>query len=477
MLNPTLQIYYYLIVSMTMLYAFYKTGITKLSVLVIFVFWEGLFNYLGTRFGPFNSLDIGKLHNIFIVIYSIFLSKSTILQLNTNKERRILLAYILFTLSFWISYYFNGGSIVSITNQYFFKYAFIFFLYKYIRSVLDNPYKREYFKNILLLVLYIQIFLSIVKIVIFGGIFEPIVGSISARGAGQAVVFPIVALIFYWLCKNKKFQSSSAVVIILIFTIAVASGKRQPIVFFPIVLSYLGVCSGQFKFSYLIKFIPIALMIFYCGVRLSPSLNPQQVVWGAFDISHISRYALRYYTGENTIDYLKNGGFESGRGRIGGIRALVKPDALNLHSFDALLFGNGLYDTISGVYGRFASTGETGLDFGIENLGLVGESIQALYSLGYIGTVTMFLLAFSIINLINDKRLRLLLFLHYLWDFLFYYNQLIYSMQSAIYVLYIINYSNIIYNNGFPHTAEPVEKTCNSMRRRHVKSDSSFDHI
>jgi len=107
--------------------------------------------------------------------------------------------------------------------------AFLYF-YAYIK----DQSRLNYFKKVLLTVISLQIFLSIVKILIFGLGVEPVVGSMSARGAGNAVVIPISALIFYWLIKNGHFSYKDWIYSLLIFIIAIASGKRQPVIFYPI---------------------------------------------------------------------------------------------------------------------------------------------------------------------------------------------------------------------------------------------------
>ena len=96
---------YFLFVFLGMLYAFYKVGITKTSILIILVFWEGLFDYLNSilDLGIFNAYQIG------VVAYSIYLLWNRKISFFTNRYDKIVnIIFLIFTISFWISYYFHG---------------------------------------------------------------------------------------------------------------------------------------------------------------------------------------------------------------------------------------------------------------------------------------------------------------------------------------------------------------------------------
>ena len=438
-MSGTIQTYYFTIVFLSMLYAFYKVGISKISVLIILIFWHGLFQYLSYFTASF---DIDNIYKIIVVIYAITLSWSKISR-NTNKnDQKINIVFLLFSISFWLSYFLSGGGIITIFSQYLFKYGLVFILYHYFKDIIINKRKREYIKHILLIVLYIQIALSIVKLVLIGFGYESIVGSMSAGGAGTAVVVPVMALIFYWLIKDGKFNKSEWVVSVLILTIAIASGKRQPIVFYPIILFVLFIyVQKQIRLSALVKYLPLVLIIFYMGVRLTPTFTPEKKTLGSFDILYVLDYSLSYYFGTSEIDAIFGENYEN-YGRGGGLVYYFQPRLLNLNSIDEVLFGKGRYKVAVREHGRFTATGRA--DYGIDHGGLMGEAGAMIYSFGYLGTIFMVMLAIIIIKTLKNKKLALVLLLYFLWDFMFYYNQVIYSNQSAIIVLFLIFYANTI---------------------------------
>jgi len=441
-MSEALQPYYYGIVFIGMLYAFYKAGISKTSFIIILIFWAGLFQYLGN----ITESEVDNFYKILVVVLAFAFSWKKIFQIKTKYDYRINLIFILFSISFWITYSLYGGNIITILSQYLFKYGLVFIIYHYFKDIEFNVYRGKYVGSVILTVLFIQVFLSIIKVLFIGintniGIYEPIVGSISAGGAGTAVVVPVMALIFYWVFKNRKFDRKDWFVAISFIIIAFASAKRQPIVFFPLILyllfSYVQKGINIFNMA---KYLPIVILLFVVGVKLNPSFNPDNKVWGRFDINYVTDYAFRYYFGVSEPSEVFSESYDYSYGRGGGLIYYFQPHKLNLHSFEELVFGKGRYEVATSAHGRFTRTATAG--YGIQHGGLMGEAGAMLYSFGYLGTLLMVLLAITIIGKLNDKRLAVIIIFYYLWDFLFYYNQVIFSNQSAIIVLFIVFYTN-----------------------------------
>jgi len=441
-MSESLQSVYYILVFVGMLFAFLKVGINKLSILVLLIFWEGLFQYIGNK----TNTAIYDIYKIVVVLIAVGLSWSNISKFKLKNDRYINLLFFLFSASFWITYFLYGGNIITILSQYLYKYGLILFLYHYFKDIEINKPKGLYVGKILLTVLLIQVSLSVVKVLFIGiqaniDVYEPIVGSISAKGAGTAVVVPIMALIFYWTLKNRKFEKIDWCIALSFIIIAFASAKRQPIVFFPLILYLLfSYVQKGLRVSALVKFLPIVILLFIVGVKLNPSFNPDNKVWGRFDIGYITNYSSKYYFGTPDINEVLSGNYDLSFGRGGGFVYYFQPAKLNLNTLEELLWGKGIYEVDIGARGRFTSTGHS--DYGIEHSGLMGEAGAMLYSFGYLGTILMFLLAITIIRTLHDKRLAAVIIFYYLWDFLFYYNQVVYSSQSAVILLFIVFYSN-----------------------------------
>jgi hypothetical protein len=433
-----------------MLFAFRKVGINKISILIIFVFWEGIFNY------SFSFIGLSNAYKIIIVLYALYLAKFKFYASDKNAKK-INIAFIFFTIFFWLSFFFNKGEIVTLLSQYLYKFSFTFIVYHYFKRLFKKSnYYIEYVKRILLVVLFAQIFLSIVKISLAGFGVEKVVGSMSAGGAGLGVVMPVMFLIFYWVIKDGNFKRTDWIIMFSILFIGIASAKRQPIVFFPIILFALfSFVKGTFKISSLIIYIPLVIFIFYIGIRLTPTLTPEGKVGGSFNLNYFREYSLEYYFGTSSTDDIFSERYDN-QGRGGGITYYFHPKKLNLNSIEEILFGKGLYDVAVQTHGLFTATGES--DYGIEHGGLIGEAAALLYSLGYFGVLTLLFMAIFIIRSIKYKKLALILMFFYLWDFLFYYNQVIYSNQSIIIILFILYYTNAKIPKAQSSSINPVLK-------------------
>ena len=404
---------------------------------MVFVFWEGFFDYLG----DFGMLRILNVYKIAIVVYAVSLTWKKIFRFAKNKtDWAVDITFLLFSASFWTTYFFYGGGILTILSQYLYKYGFVWIAYHYFKDITHNMPKREYVKNMLLTILFVQIAISVFKIILIGFQSEGLVGSMSFGGGGPAVVIPIVALIFYWLIRNGRFTKVDWIVTALILTIAIASGKRQPVVIYPAVLLTLFVFVSQsVRPSVLLKYLLIAFVIFYIGVRMTSTFTPEKKIGGSFDIEYVRDYVMKYYFNTTRIGTIFNDDYQS-FGRGASIVLYFKPQMLTLSSDKELLFGKGLYEVVMCKYGRFTAPGRS--DYGVQHDGLMGEAGTLLYSLGYVGTIFMLLMAVTIIFSIKNKRLAWLVFLYFLWDVMFYYNQVLFFNSSALIVLTIIFYGN-----------------------------------
>lgn len=428
---------YYSFVLLGFFYVLSKVGTNKLGLFVVFIFWAGLFSYLGDT--------IFNIYKIIMVLYALYLFFGKILIRYTRHEKYVNIIFILFSVSFWISYSLSGGNIITILSQYGFKYGLVFLIYHGIKDILVNQGKRQYLKEVLLQILYIQVFLSIAKILIFGFDYETNVGSMVYGAGGLAVVIPIDALFFYWLIREGKITSKEWIIICSFFIIAIASGKRAPVILFPFfILLLVGFSKGSIRLFTILKYVPFFLVLLYVGVKLTPTLSPDNKLFGSFSIPYIVDYSLRYNFGTSDPDLIFSEDYESA-GRGGSIVLLAQPKKLGLSGFKEVMFGKGLYETATKARGRFLG----GKAYGIEHIGSVGENNKVLYALGYSGLIFMVIFSVLILSTIRNRTFRTIILIFYLWEFLIYGNQVIFSNHSAVFIVFISFYSNTIYNNTF----------------------------
>jgi len=434
-MDDTLYVYYTIILVISLIYIFNKVGLNKLSIFIVFVFWQGLFGFLN-----FYINNLFNLYKIFIVFYAIYIFWPNLIKTYSRHEKYVNIAFVIFSISFWISYYFNKGEIITLLSQYLYKYGLVFIIYHGFKDIIYKHSKREYIKKVLLQILYIQVVLSVIKILVFGFPREPIVGSMSNGGAGTAVVIPIMALFFYWIIHNGNLRIKDWLIISLFIIIALASGKRAPVILFPLFALLLVVSvKSPVKFISYIKYLPLLFMVFYFGARLIPTLNPEGEVWGSFNISHIRNYSLIYNFGTSDLDVILSEEYET-QGRGGGIFLIVQPEKLGLLSYKEKLFGKGVYELVIGQKGKL---GRGSVSFS-EHTGNLGRVNVIMWSIGLFGLISMILFSIIIINTINDRRFRWVVLIFYLYELFFYGNQVVFSNPSAIMLVFICFYANTI---------------------------------
>ncbi len=420
---------YYPIVFLGLVYIFYKFNINKLSVMVVLIFWAGMFASFGT--GIFN------LYKIFIVAYTVLCIGTTVTKMYSKNEERINLFFILFTVIFFLSYIIYGGDIITILSQYGYKYGMVFLIYHLLKDVPYNQEKREYLKYLLLHILYVQIVLSIYKLIMFGFSYESIVGSVAHAGGGIAVPLPVVGLIFYWIIRQGSLKKGDWLMVCAFLLIAVASGKRSPMIMYPVFIFLLfSYVKGGVALSSALKYSPVVIAIFIIGMKLIPSLNPEGQIWGSFDIAHVFKYAVKYnFRVDEPADIFRDDYVPDGR--IGGLVTIFTPARMGMESIDEITIGKGLY-----VYARADKRQLFTEIFDVDRIGSLGAVPVELFKHGYLGFISIFIFCILIISTIKQKRLRNVVLALYFWELFLYGNQVMFNNASAILVVFSCFYAN-----------------------------------
>lgn len=439
--NDALYFAYYPFVIAAFMYMLFSVGFNRLGLFIVALFWSGMVQFLSdlASFSGF-PIDVHNIYKIVMALWAIYLFGKEILRSHSRQDVSVNVAWILFSLVFWLSYLKYGGAIITMMSQYLYKYGMVYLLYYGMKSVFTHN-KTEYVKDLLLKILFVQVALSVVKIVLSismtGRLQEFIVGSISSGGAGVAVVLPISGLVLYWLVKGKKLSGKDTLVSLLFLLIAIGSGKRSPVFIFPVV--YLGLAmyaTRTIKPGNLLKFIPLAFLAFYLSVRTNWTLNPEKSSWGSFDLEYVYRYVLRYNFGAQEASDIFREDYE-GSGRGSGAFLIFQPAKLGLSDIDEYFLGNGLYTAAVRTHGRLLG-GEQGYD--IDHTGLMGGAAGNTYTLGYGGLIAMLWLSLAILSNVKDKRLRRVLTFFYLWEFFFYQDQFMSQHASVIVVAFACFY-------------------------------------
>lgn len=425
---------YYFIVLLTFLYIILKNRSSSLKVLIILCFYSGLAAFYGKT--------IENSYKILVVILSIylFLKHNGLYGLN-RKTKILLLIFILFTASFFYSALVNGDYFNLTFSQYGKYVTPICLLFIFQHIILKTPDQFIRLKYLFFNLLTIQILLSIVKIPTIG-LQETVVGSISYLGGGIATMIPVLGFVLLWLNKQGDIKRKDWLYIILLLFIGFASLKRAIWFIMPVIIFlFLYYVPRKLKVSHLMYFLPLLPLVFYVGVRLSPTLNKEGNLWGAFDLQYALDYFQKYNFGKtsNTSD------IQLGMGRGGATLLLWKKLFNNQPLSGNDYWGSGLQEVYTTDYEQFNNE-----KYGVNSKGAVTGVFQSYISSGYVGVLISILLIISICYLINESRIRNVIMLLMFWDYFFYIGLILRSQGLCILLFFIILYSNFQFNTTIP---------------------------
>lgn len=278
----------------------------------------------------------------------------------------------------------------------------------------------------------IQIGLSIAKMVILGGFLEGWVGSMSGiRGGGSGTSFPLLGLMWLALKTDMGFSRKDWFLAFGLLILGFAAGKRAVWIMFPVLFCILSMYVYRRSLAKkIIVVLAAAPLLFYCAVRISPTFNPDNKVWGTFNPEYAINYGLKYTAG---IDE-SHTSVQTGVGRLGALTWM-----LNQFSQDGknVVFGRG------NEYMTYASKDDyfnAAYYGGIQGRGNITGIVSTFFTLGVAG-IAFYFLFFSCTFLSNRSRFNYVLFGVILVDYLFYNAQTLNLMPLTMLALFLSYFS------------------------------------
>lgn len=279
----------------------------------------------------------------------------------------------------------------------------------------------------------IQIILSIFKMVILGGFLEGWVGSMTGvQGGGSGTSFPLLGLMWLALKTDMNFSRKDWFLAIGLLILGFAAGKRAVWIMFPILFCFLSMYVYRKSLvNKAIAVLVIAPILFYLAVRISPSFNPDNKVWGTFDLEYAINYGLKYTAG---IDE-NHANVQTGVGRLGALSWMLEQFQQEGKN---ILFGRG------NEYMTYVSKDDyfnAAYYGGIQGRGNITGIVSTFFTLGFIGIVFYFLF-FICTFLSNKSRFNYILFGVVFVDYLFYNAQTLNIMPLTMLALYLSFFSS-----------------------------------
>ncbi|NDP22039.1 MAG: hypothetical protein GZ091_13290 [Paludibacter sp.] len=345
--------------------------------------------------------------------------------------------FILFSLFYAISAFNNNDGLTIIFSQYS-RYLIAYCLWFLVRR--EIQYKNADTEKLNLFiydVFLMQIVITLAKIFIFRGQhIESIVGSISHTGGAPGTTIPILGFISLWFVKQGVLQKKEWIFVAGLMLIGLFAGKRAIWFIMPIVIAGFMLYVPGLKLDKKMWFVLLmAPFVFYLGVRLTPTLNPENVVWGSFDIDYTFDYAEKYQFGDQSIKNQKKA-----QGRGGATLALWDKWNSNESLTENDWFGIGFSSMYASDYDSFSKLG-----LGLNHKGSATGVFQSYVTSGYMGVITTTLFFFSLLWRIKTKRVRWLLIAIVAWEY-FLYTGLIFRTPAFMFlIIYFVHYSNYQY--------------------------------
>jgi hypothetical protein len=426
---------YFTLTLLSFIYICYKFRNDLVSIIIILLFYSGMFSSLGKAFeNPY------KIVTLCLTVYAGI--KLNVFKFNQKGLIGITLFFALFSTVFFISAIANENNFVLVYSQYAkFVIPFCFFFIFRYYSV-KTPWKFNRLNYLFITLLLIQILLSIFKLMIFG-VKESVVGSMAWIGGSEATVFPIIGFVFLWIITKGRFKRKDWIYILGLLFIGFMSTKRAIWFVMPVImlsfLFYIPIKRFQVKYLFFVFLLPL---IFYLGVRLNPSLNKENKVWGDFDLNYAMDYASTYSFGEED-----HGVREPGQGR-GGATLYLYNILFNKDFFEMNhLLGYGLDEIYTKDYDQFDTE-----KFGLNSKGAASGVFQSYITNGFLGIFTFLLYALSLIIFVRNIRIRIVLIGFFCWEYFFYTGIVFRTQALTILFLYCIILINVLYQKRIKAT-------------------------
>jgi hypothetical protein len=187
----------------------------------------------------------------------------------------------------------------------------------------------------------------------------------------------------------------------------------------------------------------IAPLLFYFGLRLTPSLNPDNKIWGQFDPEYAWNYAMDYSIGQEDSE----GDRGEGTGRVGGVKLLVNNYLLNWDAYFDIhnVLGYGNQYIYAAAYENYRNSDYY---FGVNHQGSLTGVFRIWIAIGTVGMVLIIIFILSFFRTIRYKRLKILLIGVIMFDYIFYSGTIIHEPGLLATYMYIIFLATFQYDSN-----------------------------
>lgn len=444
------QIWMQVFVTILLVYMLWKYRKENFSLLFILLSWPRVFIFYGKTIE--NMYKVAMLMMCIYVFYQLYAYR-----FYQKRERWIAITFVLFSIQFMLSVLLYTQNTLTITLSQYSRYIEILLLYFIVKQIIYNG-KCNQLLSLFYDIGLMQILISIVKMLTVSLSQEGLVGSFSIIGGAMGTTIPILWFVILWYYRKGKFANKDWLYILGLFFVGFTSGKRAVMFILPIVVAafLIYVPKLKLKGSTITMTIILVPLLFYLGVRLTPTLNPEHQIWGSFDWEYAMGYAETYQFGkeglqgqsdaiaqvDEHIQYV--GGaiigqkqYVEAEGRGGATIALIRLLIGQHTTINQDWWGLGFGSMYSTDYETFD---KLPLTIHINHKGSATGLFQSYVTTGILGALCTILFCFSFLFYCRHKRLKYVLLAICAWEY-FMYTGFIFRTPLFMAVLFIVIHS------------------------------------
>lgn len=420
----------------------------KLSILLLLMFFPGIFIFLGTT--------VNNLYKIVVMAYTIYCTyQRRVWHLQSSFNQLWTGVFVLFTIAFFVAVSQNAGNTITIIFSQFARYLETYCLFFLLQ---DAIYKRQQGRMLLRLfyqIFLVQILISVLKFILFNGRqIESLVGSMSIIGGAMGTTIPILGFIILWFYRNGRMTRKDWLFVAGLLLVGFTTGKRAVWFVLPFVIAaFMVYVQGIRLNKYIVLGVMAIPVVFYFGARLTPTLNPEHKVWGSFDLEYMFDYAETYQFGEDGVTgtmeqpvqlssvggKLSTSGPIDADGRGGATIALIELLFSDYSLQKGDIWGIGFSNMYSIDYATFA---KLPLTISLNHKGSATGLFQSYVTTGYVGVFTTILFCFLPFFFICHRRLRWVLLGIVAWEYFMYTGMIFRTPAFMAIFLFVMFYSN-----------------------------------
>ncbi len=444
-LNIPAQFAQQVFVAVTLVYMLYKYRHNALSVVLLFLCYPRVFAFFGVA-----AHNVYKIAMLLLCFY--IFARYRAYQTYRRREGWIIAAFVVFSLEYlWTALFYTQNTMTIVLSQYA-RYVEAMLLFWTVKTAVYRRGQNEQLLRLFYDIGLMQIIISVFKYAVFRSQLEGLVGSFSIAGGAMGTTIPILWFIVLWLYRRGQFGKWDWLYLLGLLFVGFTTGKRAVMFVLPVVVFVFFVyVQGRKVSKYMVYALALVPLLFYLGVRLTPTLNPDNQVWGRFDWDYAFDYAETYQFGKEGMqgqatDFQKDqlqymGGVISTQnkqlkadGRGGATIAIFKL-LFGLHpSTEQDWWGLGFNSMYSLDYAQFE---KIPLTIQLNHKGSATGLFQSYVTTGLIGAICMVLFGFSFLFYIRNRRLRWTIMGICAWEY-FMYTGMIFRTPAFMVVLFLV---------------------------------------